>query len=61
MWDAIIFELFEHIKVAVGTPYVNTAPEASLGLFPVTADDVPHQVEEEVEEYCVIDDDVHPT
>jgi hypothetical protein len=61
MWDEIIFDLFERIKVEVGTPYVHTAPEGSLGLLPDTAGDVPHQVEEEVEEYDVIDGDVHPT
>jgi len=64
MWDAIIFDLFEDIKVAVaevGTPCVYTAAEASLGLLPGTVDDVPHQVEEEVEEYWVIEGDVHPT
>ncbi len=61
MWDEIIFDLFERIKVEVGTPYVHTAPEGSLGLLTDTAGDVPHQVEEEVEEYDVIDGDVHPT
>jgi hypothetical protein len=59
MWDAIIIELFENIKVEVGTLYVPPTPEVSLGLLPDTDDDVPHQVEEEVEEYDVIGD-VHP-
>ncbi len=61
MWDAIIVDLFGRIKVEVGAAYVHAAPEGSLGLLPDIADDIPHQVEEEVEEYYVIDGDQPPT
>jgi hypothetical protein len=61
MWDEIIFDLFQDIKVVLDTPHdVHTTSDTCLGWLPGTDDDVPPEVEEEVVEYDVIDGDVHP-
>jgi hypothetical protein len=59
IWDTIIFDLFEDIKVELGTPHdVHEVSDASLGPLPGTDDDALPDVEEEVMEYDVIDGDV---
>ena len=61
MWDEIIFDLFQDIKLELDTSHdVYATSDASLGLLSDTDDDVPPKVEEDVVEYDVIDGDVHP-
>ncbi len=58
-WNTVIFDLFQDIKVELGTPLdVDVASDARLGLFPDTDDDVLPEVDKEVVEYDVIDGDV---
>ena len=49
MWDEIIFDLFQDIKVEPVTPHdMYVVSDTSLGLLSDTDDDVPPEVEKEV-------------
>ena len=58
MWDEIIVDLFDDIKVELGIATgTHSAPLTSTRLLPDTDQDVPTEFLEEVEEYDVIDGD----